>query len=119
MDLFLAIATTAHLGLAGEYNETHPSVQARLVSGLMAGAFQNSEDALSIYAGYRGEWYGFFAEVGGVSGYKYAVVIPYFRAGYEITDNVSVFAAPAFETKRDGSLTTGALIGVEFSFQAF
>lgn len=116
MDIILAIATTAHLGLAGEYNETHPSVQLRFDNGLMAGAYHNSEDTLSFYAGYRAEWKDFFAEVGGVSGYKYAEVIPYFRAGYEITDNLSIFAAPAMETDASGGLTTGAVIGIEFSF---
>ena len=116
MDIILAIAATAHLGLAGDYNEVHPSVQLRFDSGLIAGAYHNSEDALSVYAGARGEWGGLFVEGGGVWGYEYAEVIPYFRAGYEITDSLSVFLAPAFEAIGD-DLTVGAVVGVEYSFR--
>lgn len=115
MDLILAIATTAHLGLVGEYNEVHPSVQLRFDSGVVAGAYHNSEDALSVYAGLRGEWHGFFAEGGAVTGYLDHPV-PYARVGYEFTDNFAAFAAPAFE-QVDNDFTLGAVIGVEYSIR--
>ena len=115
MDIFLAIATTMHLGLAGEYNEVHPSIQARFDNGLIAGTYYNSEDAVSVFAGLRGEWRGFFLEGGAVTGYEYSYLLPYGRGGYEITDNFSVFIAPAFEAF-DG-LTVGAVIGAELSMQ--
>ena len=116
MDIILAIAATAHLGLAGEYNEVHPSAQLRFDSGVIAGAYLNSEDALSVYGGYRAEWGAVFIEGGGVWGYDYATVIPYFRAGYEITDSLSVFVAPAFEAIGD-DITLGAVVGIEYSFK--
>jgi hypothetical protein len=116
MNIILAIATTAHLGLAGDYNEVHPSAQLRFDSGLIAGAYLNSESAFSAYAGYRAEWGAFFIEGGGVSGYEYSDVIPYLRAGYEFTDNLSLFVAPALESIGD-DLTAGAVIGVEYSFR--
>ena len=115
MDIILAIAASAHLGLAGDYNEIHPSIQARFDNGIIAGAYYNSESAVSVYAGLRGEWGDWFAEGGAVAGYQYANVLPYGRAGYQITDSLSVFIAPAFEAWGD-DVTIGAVIGAEYSF---
>ena len=117
MDIILALATTLHLGLAGDYNEVHPSIQLRADNGLIAGLYHNSEDTLSVYTGYRAEWEKFFIEGGIVAGYEYADIIPYGRVGYDFTDNLSVFAAPAFEVDNNDELTIGAVIGIEFSFR--
>jgi len=116
MDIILAIATTVHLGLAGEYNEVHPNVQLRFDNGIIAGAYHNSEDTVSVFAGMRGEWKGFFLEGGVVTGYEYSNVLPYGRAGYELTDNFSIFVAPAFEAI-DDDMTVGAVLGVEYSIK--
>ena len=111
MDIILAIAASAHLGLAGDYNEVHPSIQARFDNGVIAGAYYNSESAVSTYAGLRGEWGDWFLEGGAVTGYQYAKVLPYGRAGYQVTDGMSVFIAPAVEAD-----AIGAVIGVELSW---
>jgi len=117
MDIILAIATTLHLGLAGDYNEVHPSIQLRADNGLIAGLYHNSEDTLSVYTGYRSEWEKFFLELGVVAGYEHADIMPYGRVGYDFTDNLSVFAAPAFEVDNNDELTIGAVLGIEFSFK--
>ena len=117
MDIILALATTLHLGLAGDYNEVHPSIQLRADNGLIAGLYHNSEDTLSVYTGYRSEWEKFFLELGVVAGYEHADIMPYGRVGYDFTDNLSVFAAPAFEVDNNDELTIGAVIGIEFSFR--
>lgn len=114
MDIILALATTLHLGLAGEYNEVNPSVQLRFDSGLIAGTYLNSKDSLSTYIGHREEWEDFFLEFGVVSGYGYADIVPYGRVGYDFTENLSVFAGPALEDSNN-KLTLGAVIGIEFS----
>ena len=54
-----------------------------------------------------------FLEVGGVTGYKRADVLPYGRAGYNVNDNVSLFVAPSVHA--DGS-NLSAVLGVEFKF---
>ena len=117
MDIILALATTLHLGLAGDYNEVHPSIQLRADNGLIAGLYHNSEDTLSVYTGYRSEWEKFFLELGVVAGYEHADIMPYGRVGYDFTDNLSVFAAPAFEVDNNDELTIGAVLGIEFSFK--
>lgn len=81
-----------------------------------AGTDLNSEDTLSVYAGYRAELEGFFLEGGAVTGYGYADIIPYGRIGYDFTENLSVFATPALEANGD-ELTLGASIGIEFSIK--
>jgi len=69
MDIILATATTAHWGLAGDYNEAHQSVQLRFDSGLIAGAYHNSEDAVFIEGG------GDDLTVGAVIGVEYSIRI--------------------------------------------
>ena len=112
MNIILALAASAHLGLAAEYNEVHPSIQARFDNGAIAGVYYNSESALSAYAGLRVESKNWFFEGGLVTGYQYAKILPYGRAGYQVTDGMSVFIAPAVEAD-----AIGAVIGVEFSWE--
>ena len=49
------------------------------------------------------------AEVGAVTGYSGADVLPMLRLGYEITDNVLLFTAPAYADGR-----VGAVVGLEY-----
>lgn len=107
----LAIAFSYHIGLTGDYNETHPSVR-YTKDWFIAGAYLNSEDNVSPYVGARYEMDRFYVEGGAVWGYSYADVAPYVRAGYNVTDTVSIFVAPAYEVPD----TLGAVVGVEFSF---
>ena len=116
METILALALTSHLGLAGDYNEINPSIQLRFDEGFVAGAHYNSESTVSLYAGFRGEYQDFFYEVGVVTGYENADVMPYGRVGYDLGDNYSVFVAPAIEVDAYDNYTVGAVIGLEFYF---
>ena len=112
MDLTFAIAVSAHLGLAGDYNAVHPHV--RLSQGhAIAGAYLNSETRLSLYAGLRAERGGWFIEGGAVTGYSGADVAPYLRAGRDF-GRVTVFVAPAYEYEPQRRF--GAVVGVEYRF---
>ena len=111
MDLTFALAVTAHLGLAGDYNAVHPHV--RLSHGAaISGAYLNSEDRLSLYVGLRADLGPWFIEGGAVTGYLGGDVLPYVRAGRDF-QRVTVFAAPAYEfdTRR-----VGAVVGLEWRF---
>jgi hypothetical protein len=112
MDLTIAIAVTAHLGLAGDYNAVHPHI--RLSQGhVIAGAYLNSESRISLYAGLRGQRGRWFIEGGAVTGYTGADVSPYLRAGYD-AGRVTVFVAPAYEYAPAARI--GAVIGLEYRF---
>jgi hypothetical protein len=112
MDLSAAIAVTAHLGLAGDYNAVHPHV--RLSHGhVIAGAYLNSEERLSLYAGLRGERGPWFIEGGIVTGYTGVDVAPYARMGYDF-ERMTIFVAPAYE--REPEPRVGAVVGLEWRF---
>ena len=116
MDLILAIAFSHHIGMDGNYSEIHPHIQLQADSGFVAGAYLNSESNVSPYLGWRFEYDAAFLEVGAVGGYESINVAPYLRVGYEITNGVDLFAAPAFETDGRGGVNYGAVVGVSFNF---
>ena len=93
MNLILAIAATAHIGLSGDLTERHWHIRAQH-DQFIAGAFLNSENNTSIYAGGRWMRENWFGEIGIVSGYEMAPVLPYFRAGYS-WEHVDLFVGPA------------------------
>ena len=53
-NIIFGLAMTAHLGLAGEYNEIHPHIRYNN-DNVIAGAFVNSIVNISLYAGRRFE----------------------------------------------------------------
>jgi hypothetical protein len=110
-EIAFAVAFSAHVGLAGDYNEIHPHIRVSN-GGFIAGVFYNSESRVSPYAGYRFEHRQAYAELGLVGGYLKNPVFPYFRVGYDFSDNLSVFAAPAYEHPQ----TVGAVVGLEIRF---
>lgn len=102
MDILFSLALSAHLGFQNEYNFIHPHIrlqQDRLISG----AYYNSESNISAYAGYRFEYNNIGIELGAVTGYSDADILPYIRATYN-----DLFVAPATEY---GKL--GIVFGVE------
>ena len=101
----LALAISLHLGLNNDYNAIHPHIR-YIENGYMAGAYYNSVEDISAYAGYRWEWDRIGFELAAVTGYPEATVVPYVRATYD-----NFFVAPAIE---DG--TIGAVVGYEFKF---
>lgn len=109
MELSFAIAVTAHLGLAGDYNAIHPHVRLSH-DNFIAGAYLNSESRVSVYAGLRGDRGPWFIEGGVVTGYTGADVAPYARIGYDF-ERVTLFAAPAYEYEPEGQF--GLTLGLE------
>lgn len=119
--LIAALATSAHFGLVGDYNSIHPALKCdRDDSGIIAGAYFNSESRVSAYAGWKlssaKEGSNLWAEVGAVTGYTSGDVLPYARVGIDITPRASIFLAPAIEEKRGGDYRIGAVLGLEVRF---
>lgn len=109
MGLSLCLALSTHIALPGEWNEVHPCIRYQQ-DAFVAGAFLNSEDRVSAYAGIelkRGAW---FAEIGAVTGYSGAGVLPFLRAGVELKNGARVFVAPAYANGE-----VGAVLGLEVS----
>jgi hypothetical protein len=115
MSLTLALAFSHHINMQGDYNEVHPSIR-YTQDHFIAGAYLNSEGNVSPYVGGRWEFGQFYFEAGAVFGYEYANVAPYARAGYDVTDNLGVFVAPAYEIW-NGEGALGMVAGVEFTFR--
>lgn len=113
MDIIWALAVSTHLGLTGDYNSIHPHVRIS-DDNIIAGAYYNSEERLSLYGGYNIDLTDTFAfEVGIVSGYPaIGTVIPYARAVYDY-GKINFFVAPAFE-KYDNEIQHGLVLGVEY-----
>jgi len=112
MNLIAGIAFTAHMASMADPNEIHPFVELEH-HGFSVGAYYNSIEEVSGYFTYTFQHDDWFLEVGGVTGYKRADVLPYGRAGYNVNDNVSLFVAPSVHA--DGS-NLSAVFGVEFKF---
>ena len=101
----LALVISLHLGLDNDYNEIHPHIR-YTENGYIAGAYYNSVDKVSTYAGYRWEWDLIGLEAGAVTGYPQADVMPYARATYD-----NFFITPAIENDNKG-----VVVGYEFKF---
>jgi hypothetical protein len=112
MDILLGLALSQHLGFQQDYNAIHPHLGIRYNS-FIAGAYYNSEEKISPYAGYRFEHNGVGLELGAVGGYeKLGGTIPYVRFTYDINDNVMLFTSPSGE-RIDGEINYGIVAGVE------
>lgn len=116
MDLLWAIALSSHLGLEGDYNSIHPHVRL-FEDGYIAGAYYNSEERVSAYAGYRLEPVDQAGiEIGLVTGYPaFGTVAPYARGTYDV-GNTRFFVAPVFET-RNNKTNIGVVLGIEFQIK--
>ena len=89
MDLIWAIAVSTHLGMEGDYNSIHPHVRF-VEDGAIAGAYYNSMERISFYAGHRIESGNAGLELALVTGYdEWMPVAPYIRGTYDL-GNVSV-----------------------------
>lgn len=108
MDIFLGLALSMHLGFEQVYNSIHPHLRLQ-ENNFIAGAYYNSEKAVSAYSGIEidnGNWN---YEFGLVTGYGEANVLPYFRTAYELSNNSKLFVAPAYEND-----SLGIVLGIEF-----
>lgn len=115
MDILWAIALSSHLGLEGDYNNIHPHIRLE-ENSFITGAYYNSEERVSMYAGFRFEPIDNAGiELGLVNGYPaLGGVIPYARGTYDL-GNARLFIAPGGEVRR-GETTIGAVIGIEYIF---
>jgi hypothetical protein len=107
MDLIYGIALSFHLGFEQHYNSIHPHIRLQDDS-FIAGAYYNSEDALSAYAGVqitRSKWNHEFGVVSGYGNYK---VLPFIRTTYDFNDNVIGYITPGFENNN-----VGIVFGIE------
>ena len=111
MGISLCLALSTHLALPGNWNEVHPCVRYQQ-DAFIAGAFLNSEDRVSAYAGIELRRSAWFADLGAVTGYSGADVLPFLRAGVELNSGARVFVAPAYANGE-----VGAVLGVEFTLQ--
>jgi hypothetical protein len=111
--IIFALGLSVHGGLAGDYNSVHPHI--RIVEdGAIAGAYYNSVERLSVYAGQRMEFGSFGAEFALVTGYPaFGPIAPFIRGTYDIGDNVRMFASPAVENYSDNGIDKGIVFGVE------
>lgn len=115
MDIIWALALSTHLGMQGDYNEIHPHVRLEN-NGYIAGAYYNSMERMSLYAGHRFESGNAGLELALVTGYNaFGPVAPYVRGTYDI-GNTRVFVAPAGE-KWYGETNIGAVIGIEIQIK--
>ena len=115
MDLIWALAISTHLGMEGDYNSIHPHVRF-LEDGAIAGAYHNSMDRISFYAGHRLEFDNAGVEFALVTGYdEIAIIAPYIRGTYDL-GNVRGFVAPTAE-EWNGETNIGVVFGIEYQFK--
>ena len=115
MDLIWAIAISSHIGLTGEYNTVHPHIRLYEDGGI-AGAYYNSMDRMSLYAGHRLESGNAGLELALVTGYdEVAPIVPYIRGTYDL-GNTRAYAAPTTEVW-NGETNLGVVFGIEYQFK--
>lgn len=111
MNIALCLALSTHISLPGEWNEVHPCLRLRQ-DVFIAGVFLNSENTVSTYAGVELIYKKTFLELGVVTGYSDADVLPFIRAGIMLDENLKLFVAPAYTEDN-----VGAVLGVEYTFR--
>lgn len=109
----LCFAISMHIGLDDGWNDKHPCAR-YVADDFTIGAYLNSEFAMSVYVSHTFEYEQWFAEVGAVTGYSGADVVPMLRVGYEISDRVSLFASPAYAGGK-----IGMVIGIDLTLSGF
>lgn len=114
--LVLSLGLSLHAGLAGDYNSVHPHVRYQ-DGGAIAGAYYNSVDRVSFYAGHRLEYGDAGVEFALVTGYPaFGPVAPFVRGTYDL-GKTRMFVSPAFENYDDSNTNVGVVLGVEFSLK--
>ena len=114
MEQFIwALAMSAHVGLEGDYNQFHPHVRF-VEDGTIAGAYYNSMERVSLYAGHRLEFGNAGIEFALATGYdEFGPIAPYMRGTYDLGDRTRLFATSAFEKDGD-EVGLGTVVGIEF-----
>lgn len=117
MDILLGLAFSTHVGLANEYNEFHPYIQLNQ-DNYFAGAYYNSEENISFYAGKEIKWDKLGVEFGIVTGYSaYEIpVAPMLRITYVLSEDHKFFVAPVYEVTENNS-NAGFVFGLDFQIK--
>jgi len=107
--LSLLVAMSMHIGLEGDYNSIHPHARCQ-IDNTITGAFYNSEESVSVYAGKEFEIDRFVKlEVGLATGYSGGDIVPFMR----YTDR-GWFIAPAYEYDENN---IGLTLGYEWKLK--
>jgi len=102
----LLLALSLHIGLEGNYSNVHPHVRCDINNNTIAGAYYNSEENISFYVGKKIPMYNVELEVGLVTGYSGADIVPMLRV-----KKGNWFLSPAYEIT---SNNVGLVFGYEF-----
>ena len=109
MDVFLALAVSAHLNLQNDYNTVHPHVRIEK-DNLIGGAYLNSLSNVSTYVGLKYTPIDrLYIEAGGITGYPDVDVFG--RVGYQ-ANNYNVFITPGLEGDK-----IGLILGLEYQYK--
>jgi hypothetical protein len=110
--IILSLGLSIHAGMQGDYNGLHPHVRF-LEDGAIAGAYYNSMDRVSVYAGHRVESGAAGLEFALVTGYDELdmPVAPYVRGTYDL-GKVRAYASPTMEKYND-DVNLGVVFGIE------
>ena len=106
----LFVAMSLHIGMEEGYNSIHPHARCT-VDNTIVGVYYNSEKTVSSYVGYKLDtWFDTTTEVGIVTGYSGAKIVPLFRV---LKNNW--FITPAYEISPNKNM--GLTIGYEFKIK--
>lgn len=85
---------------AKDFNNSNPGIYIKMKSGLTAGTYYNSERRVSVYVGQTYDWGPMSVTLGGITGYKMAVmpmVVPSIRLLRNETTSVRIAVLPKIE----------------------
>ena len=108
--LTISLGLSTHIGFDEEYNTFHPHIR-YTNEKFITGAYYNSVENLSVYAGYRQEKDNFGFEAAIVTGYNNGSLTPYIRGTYDI-GKMRMFVAPGIESK-----DIGVVFGIEVTLK--
>ena len=108
--LTISLGLSTHIGFDEEYHSVHPHIR-YTNEKFITGAYYNSLENLSVYAGVRTEKNNFGFEAALVTGYNNGSFIPYIRGTYDI-GKMQMFIAPGVESK-----DIGVVLGIEITLK--
>ena len=99
------LAFSMHIGMGDSYNSVHPQIRFEQ-DGYIAGVYLNSHTEPSAFVGHRWESGDWGVEVGLVTGYNVAPIVPFIKYNWK-----NIWLAPAIHEEK-----LGAVVGIEFKF---
>lgn len=105
-NIIFSIAFSTHLGMVGEFNNIHPRITYVTEQNYIAGAFYNSESQPGMFVGKIIDYKSIELEIGLVSGYSQAKLVPLVKANYN-----NFFVAPGYANN-----DAGLVLGYEVKF---